>query len=239
MMKIMSFQNMRIAFLSIQSQTVSLKKRMGLTISHLQKKPISTEPQDPKTWPATGPACQQPANQQPASREIYNIVSKNGEIEWSSSPRSEPPNVTANLIRMQPERTWMVATLVQVIQFSFRLFILDAIQKTFWGSKPQKYGIKIQFAFRAASSYAWSLHVCTGKPDGGTLEKKQGNRVALELMQRQRVIKIPDLSIFIILGCELQQQKEVLQCVWIQTQKDTVDMYQEQEIHIQHTNSKL
>ena len=46
--------------------------------------------------------------------------------------------------------------------------------------------------------------------------------------------KIPDL--FIILGCGQQQQKETLPRVWTEEgQKNTIYMYEVQEVHAQHT----
>ncbi|KAL3969261.1 leucine-rich repeat-containing G protein-coupled receptor 6 [Sarotherodon galilaeus] len=95
----------------------------------------------PCQQPAPGPAHQQPApepgRQQPApgpeqahqtaSEEIW--MSKNGEIEWSSCPRNEPPCRAANVIRMQPGPTRLAVTHVQDIKSSFDLFIPDSIQK--------------------------------------------------------------------------------------------------------------
>ena len=75
--------------------------------------------------PAPGPARQQPAPI--ASEEIW--MSKNGEIEWSSCPRNEPPRRAANVIRMQPGPTRLAVTHVQDIKSSFELFISDSIQK--------------------------------------------------------------------------------------------------------------
>lgn len=47
--------------------------------------------------------------------------------------------------------------------------------------KPAKYGIKIWVACDAQSSYAWKMHVYTGKPTSGGPEKNQRMRVVLDV----------------------------------------------------------
>uniref|UniRef100_A0A669C9C5 PiggyBac transposable element-derived protein domain-containing protein n=1 Tax=Oreochromis niloticus TaxID=8128 RepID=A0A669C9C5_ORENI len=86
----------------------------------------------PRQQPAPEPARQQPAPgpeqaHQTASEEIW--MSKNGEIEWSSCPRNEPPCRAANVIRMQPGPTRLGVTHVQDIKSSCDLFIPDSIQR--------------------------------------------------------------------------------------------------------------
>lgn len=53
-------------------------------------------------------------------------------------------------------------------------------------SKPGKYGIKLWTACDARSGYAWNMQVYTGKPAGGTPERKQGKRVVLEMTEGLR-----------------------------------------------------
>ena len=49
--------------------------------------------------------------------------------------------------------------------------------------------------------------------------------------------KIPDL--FIILGCEHQQQEEAVRNVWTKDgQENTIYMHQVQKVYLQHTHSK-
>ncbi|XP_041811933.1 piggyBac transposable element-derived protein 4-like [Chelmon rostratus] len=56
-------------------------------------------------------------------------LSKNGEIEWSSSPVGEPPHTAANIIRMVPGPTRFAVTHLQDIKSSFELLIPHTIQK--------------------------------------------------------------------------------------------------------------
>ena len=87
--KIKNFLNMRIMSVNSESD------------SELEEGKIDPQPD-------LGPARQQPAQQQPAGGEIW--MSKNCEIEWSSCPRNDPPNMAAKVIRMQPGTTQMVVT---------------------------------------------------------------------------------------------------------------------------------
>ncbi|XP_069008593.1 LOW QUALITY PROTEIN: piggyBac transposable element-derived protein 4-like [Embiotoca jacksoni] len=65
----------------------------------------------------------------PKQRRAKTWMSKNGEIEWSSCPRNEPPRMAANVIRMQQGPTRMAVSHVQDIKSSFDLFTPDSIQK--------------------------------------------------------------------------------------------------------------
>ncbi|XP_033960769.1 piggyBac transposable element-derived protein 4-like [Pseudochaenichthys georgianus] len=55
-------------------------------------------------------------------------MSKNGRIEWCSSPISEPTRLSANIIRMVPGPTRMAVTHVHDIKSSFELLMPDSIQ---------------------------------------------------------------------------------------------------------------
>ena len=114
-MKRKSFQYMKIVFLSIQSLTVSLKKRMRMIISQLQEKPVRSQPVSIQD--------QAVSSQQVEKYGCQKIIKLN------FCPRNEPPRMATNVIRMQPVPTGIAVTHVQDIKSSFELFILDSIKK--------------------------------------------------------------------------------------------------------------
>ena len=69
------------------------------------------------------------------------------------------------------------------------------------------------------------------------LQYMSGTHVLCVRERERGVSKIPDL--FIILGCEHQQQEEAVRSVRTQDgQENTIYMHQVQKVYLQHTHSK-
>nr|XP_023650860.1 piggyBac transposable element-derived protein 4-like isoform X2 [Paramormyrops kingsleyae] len=84
---------------------------------------------DLKRRPRKSPkTVEQDAPQQPEQRPGEIFMSRNGQIEWSSSPKVAQPR-PPTILNMKPGPTQTAASLVHDIRSAFELFISDSVQQ--------------------------------------------------------------------------------------------------------------